>query len=161
MIWQRLGQKQLYVWKRSYWLNSIKEHLSFIIIMFFLFIEYIELFICKHRYFKYGLPKKYPTWWLEERTTLAILFAIILLFVAADFIFRQCIKRKSFLMGVDRGIILYSDEKHGKFTIRIPKNLEWQLDAKTYNSNNLDEIEESIFDRFDFTYYDYETYSYP
>ena len=64
-------------------------------------------------------------------------------------------------MGVDRGIILYSDEKYGEFAIRIPKNLEWQLDNKSYNSsNNVDEIEESIIDRRDFTYYDYETYSY-
>lgn len=65
-------------------------------------------------------------------------------------------------MGVDRGIILYTDEKYGSFTIRIPKNLEWQLDTKPYDLNkNIDEVEESIFNRHDFTYYDYETYFNP
>lgn len=93
---------------------------------------------------------------------LAILFAIILIFIVADFIFRLYIKRKNFLMGVDIGIILYTDEKYGKFTIRIPKNLDWQLDTKSYDLNNIneDKVEESIFNRCDFTYYDYETYSY-
>ena len=85
---------------------------------------------------------------------LAILFAIVLIFIVADFIFRLYIKRKNFLMGVDIGIILYTDEKYGKFTIRIP--------TKSYDLNNIneDKVEESIFNRRDFTYYDYETYSY-
>lgn len=160
MVWRKLEKKQLDVWKRSYWKKSLEEHLSFIIIMFFLFIEYIELFICKHRYFKYGFSQKYPTWWLEERAPLAILFAIILLLVIADFIFRLYIKRKTLLMGIDIGIILYSDEKYGKFTIRIPKNLEWQLDINSYDLNSTEEIEEYSSDRLDFTYYDYKTYSY-
>lgn len=77
---------------------------------------------------------------------LAILFAIILIFIVADFIFRLYIKRKNFLMGVDIGIILYTDEKYGKFTIRIPKNLDWQLDTKSYDLNNIneDKVEESF-----------------
>lgn len=160
MIWRRLGKKQLDVWKRSYWKKSLEEHYKFIIVIFFMFMEYIGLFVRKYDYLRYSFPKKYPIWWLEERNSLAILFAIILLLIIADFIFRLYIKRKALLMGIDRGIILYSDEKYGKFTIRIPKNLEWQLDTNSYDLNNAEEIEEYSSDRLDFTYYDYKTYSY-
>lgn len=163
MVWRRLEQKQLDIWKQSYWWNNLKEHALFIMIMFLIIKEYVQLFLCDYKYYKYSFPKRYPTWWLEERMPLAILFAIILIFIVADFIFRLYIKRKNFLMGVDIGIILYTDEKYGKFIIRIPKNLDWQLDTKSYDLNNIneDKVEESIFNRRDFTYYDYETYSYP
>ena len=162
MVWRRLEQKQLDIWKQSYWWNNLKEHALFIMIMFLIIKEYVQPFLCDYKYYKYSFPKRYPTWWLEERMPLAILFAIILIFIVADFIFRLYIKRKNFLMGVDIGIILYTDEKYGKFTIRIPKNLDWQLDTKSYDLNNIneDKVEESIFNRRDFTYYDYETYSY-
>lgn len=111
MVWRRLEQKQLDIWKQSYWWNNLKEHALFIMIMFLIIKEYVQLFLCDYKYYKYSFPKRYPTWWLEERMPLAILFAIILIFIVADFIFRLYIKRKNFLMGVDIGIILYTDEK--------------------------------------------------
>lgn len=137
MVWRRLRKKQLDIWKQSYWQDSLKEHSLFIMIMFLILEEYIKLFICKYKYSKNSFPKKYPTWWLEKRTNLSILLGIILFLIIVDFIFRLYIKRKIFLMGVDRGIILYTDEKYGSFTIRIPKNLEWQLDTKPYDSNKI------------------------
>ena len=118
MVWRRLEQKQLDIWKQSYWWNNLKEHALFIMIMFLIIKEYVQLFLCDYKYYKYSFPKRYPTWWLEERMPIAILFAIILIFIVADFIFRLYIKRKNFLMGVDIGIILYTDEKYGKFTNR-------------------------------------------
>ena len=119
MVWRRLEQKQLDIWKQSYWWNNLKEHALFIMIMFLIIKEYVQLFLCDYKYYKYSFPKRYPTWWLEERMPLAILFAIILI-------------------------------------------LDWQLDTKSYDLNNIneDKVEESIFNRRDFTYYDYETYSY-
>ena len=45
MVWRRLEQKQLDIWKQSYWWNNLKEHALFIMIMFLIIKEYVQLFL--------------------------------------------------------------------------------------------------------------------